>query len=301
MWSPLIRLSGTAYRLHPLFVLLMAASVMTGYFLELITLFGVVLIHELGHVAAAKSFGWRVREVKLLPFGGVAEVDESTNIPAREEFLVAMAGPLQNAWMAVFALLMKKTGWGDGAYWSYFYEANVWIGCFNLMPILPLDGGKMLQAALSYVVSFHRAMVFSVRLSLFLSVMIVTGAVIRLNGGGIHMNLLVIGLFLLYSNWYGYKHIPFLFLRFLVNRERRVSRGGAGARPKAATPIIVDGARKPVEVFRLFMREQYHYIYVTGAAGALLEVMPEEKLLRAYFADAGRPASRSARPPPRRP
>lgn len=299
----MIKWGGTAYRLHPLFVLLMLSSVLTGYFVEMLTLFGVVTIHELGHVAAAKSFGWRVREVQLLPFGGVAAVDEASNVPAREDFLVALCGPLQNAWMAAFAYAMQMLGWGDGAYWQYFLQANVMIGLFNLLPALPLDGGKMLLCALSYAVSYHKAMTAAFYLSLLVSLMMITAAVIRYPGEGIQFNLLVIGLFLFYSNWFGYKNLPYLFLRFLVSREKR-SREllEVGTLP---SPLLVRADTQPMEVFRRFMREKPHLLYIVGRTGAVLRVMPEAKLLQAYLSRMG-PAGedfrgRNARRPPRTP
>jgi len=99
----LIELFGTVYRLHPLFVLMMAAALLIGHFVELLVLFGVVVVHELGHVAAARWFGWRVREVRLLPFGGVAVADPADGADSVQETAVALAGPLQNLLMIGFA------------------------------------------------------------------------------------------------------------------------------------------------------------------------------------------------------
>jgi stage IV sporulation protein FB len=299
----LINWGGTAYRLHPLFVLLMMTSILTGYFVEMLTLFGVVTIHELGHVAAAKSFGWRVREVQLLPFGGVAAVDEASNVPAREEFLVALCGPLQNAWMAAFAYTMNLLGWGDSAYWQYFLQANVVVGLFNLLPVLPLDGGKMLQSLLSYVISYHRAMTVSTYLSLLVSIMVVIAAVIRYPGGGVQLNLLVIGIFLFYSNWFGYKNLPYLFLRFLVNRESRSRK--LLEEGELPLPILIRSDSQPMEVFRRFMREKPHLLYMVGKSGSVLQILPERKLLQAYLSRLRPPGNtfpaKGSRCPPRTP
>lgn len=295
----MIKWDGTLYRLHPLFVLMMMTSVLTGYFAEMLTLFGVVAIHELGHVAAAKSFGWRVRVVQLLPFGGVAEVEEGANMPAREELVVALCGPLQNVWMAGFAWWMRHAGYGDPGYWDYFLEANVLIALFNLMPALPLDGGKVLQALLSYAVPYHRALSFMVYLSLLLSLMLVTASLLRYaNGGSVHLNLLVIGIFLFYSNWYGYRHLPFQFLRFLVTREKRTGQMlGQGRLPK---PLLVSPDATPMEVFRMFMRESPHLLYVTDRSGRVERVLPEVHLVRAYLNRLPPPGAGRALPPDRR-
>lgn len=267
--------------MHPLFVLMMVASVLTGYFIELATLFGIVLIHELGHVAVARSFGWRVSQVQLLPFGGVASVDESGNVPAREELIVALAGPFQNVWMAAFALLMGMTSYGDADWWEYFLQANLMIGFFNLMPVLPLDGGKVMQALFSYGMAYQRAMRSTVWISMFISILLVLGALVQVHKGGIQLNLLIIGLFLLSSNWYGHKHLPFQFIRFLMSREKR-----ADARMQEgviAQPIVVNGGHKLPVILRMFMREKYHLIYVMDADGQIVRVFPEQRLVRTYF------------------
>lgn len=279
----MINVRGIVFRLHPLFVLMLILSVFAGYFVEMITLFAIVLIHELGHVAAARSFGWHVRMVQLLPFGGVAEVDGPGAVPAREELLVALAGPLQNIWMIVLSMIMTGLGIGAPEWWSYFAEANWIIALFNLMPVLPLDGGKVLLAAVSYVMSYHRALVFCSWLSLVLSSLLVVGAIYPAFDGGVQLNLLLVGLFLAVSNWYGHQHIPFRFVRFLMGRE---SRGQDWVRTGSiASPIITHGAHSIWPVMQLFMREKYHLIYVLNEKGDIGRVIPEQRLIDTYLRD----------------
>lgn len=71
-----MRVFGIKITLHPLFGFIILASVFTGYFIELLILFGIVLIHELGHTTMASYFGWKVKGIELLPFGGVAVVEQ---------------------------------------------------------------------------------------------------------------------------------------------------------------------------------------------------------------------------------
>lgn len=277
----MIKCFGTVYRFHPLFVLLMLLSVMTGYFLELLTLFGVVLIHELGHVAAAKSFGWRVREVKLLPFGGVAVTEEGANVPPREELIVAICGPLQNALMVVFALLFSRTGWGDPLWWAYFLKANLLIFSFNLLPIHPLDGGRVLFVVLGKLLPFHRALVWGTRLSLGLSFLLALGSLVPGLSGGLNLNVLAVGTFLFATNWYGHKQLPFQFLRFLMGREaavRRLLKEGA-----EVERLVVGNRCTLQEVARLFMRDKYHLICIRGRGGTVERIVPEQALLRVFF------------------
>jgi stage IV sporulation protein FB len=284
----LIKLAGTTYRFHPLFTLILIGSALTGYFLEAITLFGIVLVHELGHLAAASGFGWRVREVQLLPFGGVLVVDELGSVPTREELVVALAGPLQHVWLIALALLMKWLEVGTASWWDYFIEANIMIGLFNLLPVMPLDGGKVMQSLLGYLLSYHNTILYSVWISMFLSLGIIVMAIIQLISGQLPLNILVIGIFLLVSNWYAYRQLPYHFFRFLIGRGSRVSL--LLSRGTLAQPIVITKHRTMADTLKLFMREKYHLIYIVNEAGRIQAILPEQQLVSGYL-DGKKPGS----------
>lgn len=256
----------------------MLASAMTGYFAELLTLFIIVLVHELGHIVVARNMGWTIREVKLLPFGGVAEVEEAGGISAKDEALVAIAGPLQNVWMGLLAWGLGAWGIWDAAWSDYVAQANLMIALFNLLPIHPLDGGKLLQALLSYAFNYYRMLQLTARVSLLFSGLMIVSAFLPLlmDGQGIQINLLIVGLFLFMSNWTYHRNIPFLFYRFLTHRER-VSEEEFGG--KAVSPLIVNGRQSLLSVAKLFNRERYHLVYVMDSSSAGLQVIPEKRIV----------------------
>jgi stage IV sporulation protein FB len=277
----LIKWRGIVYRLHPLFVLVMIASIVTGRFAELSTLFFIVLWHELGHLIVALNFGWTVKEVKLLPFGGVLEVEEAGTLPAQEEVWVAIAGPAQNAILAIIGYLLALAGWIDKGWSDDFVRANVLIGLFNLLPVLPLDGGRMLQAWISLLVPFHRTLMWSAKISLaFSGIIVVASLYPLLNGGLLHLNLLAVGIFLCASNWTYLRNIPFVFLRFLVHRsersEKHIDRG------KLSCPIVIAENRPLSHIIRLFMKEQYHLVYVMRR-GKIAKVVPEKTIIDGFL------------------
>ncbi|MEI7025245.1 M50 family metallopeptidase [Paenibacillus sp. y28] len=277
----MINIFGTSYRLHPLFVLMMAASIVTGYGIEMAVLFVIVLIHELGHVVCARGFGWRVSRVELYPFGGAAVTEDAGGSPAWQELAVALAGPLQHAWMVLFALLMHQFGWWGTAWSVYFIQANVMIGLFNLLPVHPLDGGRVLQALLSYVLPYHSVMVIVSRTSLVLSIGLAICSLAVPLWNGVQLNLLLIGAFLVYSNWVAQRNIMYEFIRFLVKRDERMAvliRGGAHAHP-----LIVTRERLIRSVLRMYMRDRLHLIYVLDERGRIEAVLPEQRVTRGFF------------------
>jgi stage IV sporulation protein FB len=281
MWSLLIKWRGIAFRLHPLFVLILLASIATGRFTDIVMLFGIVLWHELGHLFAAIRFGWTVREVKLLPFGGVMEVEEAGTLPAKEEAWVAAAGPAQNALLAGIAWGLSRAGGIDAGWADDFVVANALIGLFNLLPMLPLDGGRILQAWISCRVPYHSTLLWCARVSLVFSALLTFAAFVpMLNGGLLQLNLLAVGMFLFASNWYGLRHVPFVFLRFLVHRsessERRVKLG------VLSRPIVISENLALFSILRLFMKEQYHLVYVMNK-GKIANVVPEKAIIDGFL------------------
>lgn len=260
---------------------MMALSVVMGYYVELLTLFGIVIIHELGHVAAAQHYGWKVTEIQLLPFGGVAIIDEQGSVTASEEIVVALAGPLQNALMISFALLMKSTALWDDGWVDYFVQANMGIALFNLLPILPLDGGRVLQAILSYRISYYYTLKLTIWMSLFMSGVLLSGSLYHYPVAGLNLNILVIAIFLLATNWYSYRNLNYKFIRFLIGRSSRadhiLAHGGL------AQPIVVLGELSVAHITKMFRREKYHLIYVLNKNGTIQAVVPEHRLIHDIF------------------
>lgn len=275
------KLFGARLKLHPLLTIIFILSAFTGHFIELITLFGIVFIHELGHAAAANGFGWKIREIQLTPFGGVAEVDDAGSIPAREEAIVAACGPAMNLIMIGFAYAMEWFGLWTDAWVSYWIHANALLMLFNLLPVLPLDGGKLLQSGLSLILPYHFTMKLGAAASLLLSALMLGVAFSRIGQLTLELNLAMIGAFLLYSNWHEWKSVHIRFLRFLVGRNRRVSewiRQGVTAKP------IMAGVKTPLPaVVTKFMRERLHIVLVLDKRGKLVGAVPEEECTAHYL------------------
>ena len=112
-----------------------------------------IVFHEMSHAAVAQHFDMPIRGITLFIFGGVAEMHKEPT-SARCEFLIALAGPATNVFLGLLFFLLfgaVKTSPGLSALavvlW-YLGFLNLFDAAFNLMPAFPLDGGRMLRAAL---------------------------------------------------------------------------------------------------------------------------------------------------------
>lgn len=103
-------------------------------------IFGSVALHELGHSVVARAKGGYIHEIVLYPFGGAAKI---SNIPKRpaDEIMVALAGPAVSLVLAIVFSLFETT---------YFIGyLNKMLFFFNILPVFPMDGGRVLRATLS--------------------------------------------------------------------------------------------------------------------------------------------------------
>jgi Zn-dependent protease len=177
-WSlKLFRIRGIQLAVHFSFFLLLGFFAWDGWKAEgwigaawstamLLAFFTCVVLHELGHSFTAMHFGVGVRRILLMPIGGMAEFDDIPRQPSRE-LLITLAGPTVN--FVIAGILSLFVNLPDGWLQNAEFEAsatglaqlllgwNLAMGCFNLVPVFPMDGGRIFRAVLATRLPYLRA------------------------------------------------------------------------------------------------------------------------------------------------
>jgi len=126
-------------------------STSASYFLALLFAIGLgvsVVLHEIGHTVVSRLFGLSVRRIVVFLLGGVSELADQARRP-REEFAIAAAGPAVSLLLAVGCWLFSQPPSSDsaaGVLMLLLAWSNLVIAVFNVLPGLPLDGGRLVQA-----------------------------------------------------------------------------------------------------------------------------------------------------------
>ena len=156
------------------------------HFLFVFALFFCVILHEFGHALTARRFDVGTRSITLLPIGGLASLKEMPDNP-KQEFLIAIAGPLVNVVIAFllypFASLETYLGQdpealqemlatiNSGNFLFYLFFVNVALVLFNMLPAFPMDGGRVFRALLSMKMGRVRATSIAASVGKFLAFM----------------------------------------------------------------------------------------------------------------------------------
>ncbi|PRD44843.1 site-2 protease family protein [Phyllobacterium phragmitis] len=170
-------IAGTALRVHITFALLLVWIWLMHYRIGgapaawqgvafIVAVFICVVLHEFGHIAAARYFGIKTPDITLLPIGGLARLERMPEEPG-QEFVIAVAGPLVN--VAIAALILLALGGSTGleattdiedprlSFLARLAGVNIFLVLFNMIPAFPMDGGRVLRAALAARLSWSRA------------------------------------------------------------------------------------------------------------------------------------------------
>ncbi len=153
-------------------------------------LFTCVVLHEFGHALTGRKFGVRTEHITLLPFGGVASMEDIPKEP-KQEILISLAGPAVNIVIAglIYAYLQvspiqfnqEQLANGDWPLLVQILFVNIFLAVFNLVPAFPMDGGRILRGLLAIKLDYAGATLWASRIGKFFAVAFVAYGVVSNN------------------------------------------------------------------------------------------------------------------------
>ncbi len=191
--------------IHPSILFIFAAAFFTDNLIRIFTLYGIVMIHEMFHLMTAHILKVKVEGISIMPFGITMRLKDDYIRRPEYEIIIAFAGPFSNLLMIFIALIVKAYCLWDTDNMTFFIFSNTAIGLINLIPALPLDGGRILKAVLTLHWGFARTFTIMEK---------VTKIMIGLLGGW--------GIYILYMTGFNFSVLLIsCFLIFNLTGERR--------------------------------------------------------------------------------
>ena len=180
-------------------------------FKQIISFTSIIFIHELGHYLAAKYYKWNIDKIYFYPYGGYTKFNDNLNRPIYQELIIMIMGPLFQIiyYFIIINFLSSKT---VEIFSTYHYS----ILFFNLLPIYPLDGGKLLNLIFNLCLPFSKS--FHLIISISFGMIFLGGALLLLNRANISLSFLMVILILVCKLTEENKKRNFYFNKFLLER-----------------------------------------------------------------------------------
>ncbi len=272
-------LLGVPVKINVWFLVTLLALALLGLLPQSLVLFISVLIHELAHSLAARAYGLRAEEVELLPFGGVAKIEDLGALDPEVEKTIAMAGPAASLFLAALSWAVQND-------WPLYPEilvygvfGNLALATVNLLPALPLDGGRILRAYLAGSLGYRRATQIALISARVWSVTLICGGAYLLYLGTGNLSIPVAGIFL----WFAAKKEEFysryLFVRYITRRRAELGKRG----PRPVESLLCSYQTPVKEVVRYFLPQRYHLVYLLGQNKELLGYVTELEIIEALL------------------
>ena len=179
-------------------------------FKEFAMVFLIIIVHEFGHLSAALYFKWNTSKIVIYPFGGCLRFDEKVNRPLKEELIILLSGPFTQIVLCFLVLIFANKGFMTYRNYEIFKTYHYTLLLFNLMPIYPLDGGRLLNIFINYVMPFKKGNKLVVLISI---VIVLTMLFLYKNLNFTMMGILIISELIIY-----FKRQNFLYNRMLLER-----------------------------------------------------------------------------------
>lgn len=185
------------------FIFFLLIIILTGNFNHFICFFLLLLIHEFGHALTGIILGYKLDKITFYPYGGITKFNLPLNVLIRDELLILINGPL----FQIIGFFLLRNFFPDMT--LYHYTLLI----FNLLPIYPLDGGKILNSLFGifnpYLKSFY--------ITFFISIIFIIFLIIY-NIKYFNLNLIVMIVILLIKLFKVYQKRYFYYNRFLLER-----------------------------------------------------------------------------------
>lgn len=196
--------------IHYTTLLFFLLSIFAGLFKDVLILFSIIIIHELGHLLASIIFKYKITKIHIYPYGGMIEYCEDINRPIRQDFIVAISGILvQSIYYFLICLLYNNYIISQNTF-VIFCNYHFSILLFNLLPIYPLDGSKLLNLFINLFFPYKMSHIISIIISIFLIILLLIF--------NININGMLIMVLLIQKVYIEIRNHKFLFNKFLLER-----------------------------------------------------------------------------------
>lgn len=261
-------------KLNLFFILFLFASMYTGFIQQSLIIFASVLLHEIGHAITAKLLGIRVEEIELFPFGGIAKMEDITKYGGFKEGSIAIAGPAVSAMIAALGTVLGE----QNELLKTIGQFNFILFVFNIIPALPMDGGRILRNILLHFMSYKRATKTMVILGRLMAIALVFYNILIIYKGSNSVAYIITALFIYLGCHKELRYCSYYYLLNLNNKK-----GGFGRRRLMTRTLRLHKDTYIRSAANQFSPNNICIVHVVDDSGRVIKILREADIMDAFL------------------
>ena len=242
-------------------------------------MFASILIHELTHLLVGKIFGDKARSIRILPVGLNVQMYNEKYSTWKASIILA-SGPLANLFIFAAGIVLKTNTSVLNYIFkpellNFFIFSNLYLAIFNLLPLLPLDGGKLLYQVLSSRVGLIRGFRYTKRVSVFLAAILVFIGIIQLIKNILNFSLVLVGIYIIFYLRFEGMEAAIMNLKYIISRRSRLLKKGV----YPARDLVVVQSFRIGEILKNMDFDRFHLIHVLDGDLKIVGVLTEQEVM----------------------
>ncbi len=263
------------FYIHWLIFPLLLLSMAAGGLHTMLMAYAVVSVHELFHLFAALLVRERVGSIIVMPFGMTLRLSARIIRHTDKEIFIALAGPFANFLMLLLARILTATFPTQPLSLTLFRFLNMSVMLLNLLPCLPLDGGRVLRAMLTRRVGYLSAASAMNRISRAISVTLFAAGILLLVATRLNVSLLMVAAFLTIYMVEEKKRNEYILMQELLYTKDKLQKKGQ----MRTCPISALSSLKAKEIFKTLSYDRYFVIHIVDENQRFLRTITETQLV----------------------
>lgn len=283
----MLTISQTDILVHPAVLPFAAYAILLGHGMLWLMSMMSILVHEAAHALTAAAFGNAPAALELTPLGAVMLLEDEMKLPPLKRAAMLLAGPTASLVMAGLALWLTDRGWLAVSGGTQLFLCNIAIVMINLLPVFPLDGGRLLHLLLVCLLPAQLASKIMRMLGGFVGIgLIMLNIIVSVRHGGWNLSLAFAGCSILYSTATALTTSKLRELRSFMDRKIALEQRGV----QPCKMLCAMGNLPLHRLLRVLPTHQQVIFYVVEPGTmALLGMIDENRLIQHYLNRPGMP------------
>jgi len=267
-------IKGIKFKIDFVFLIIGLLAALGGLYIEIIGALMALIIHEMGHLICGHVLGLLIEKVELLPFGGKMTLRNLEQASIESELATILSGPMANFVFYFFLLFLigQDIVATDIAHILVKYQLT--LGLFNMIPALPLDGGRVFMLWLRNHINYINAARIASKMGMILSGVLWFIVILGIFYKKYYINVIIISVFLFLESYKEYREAPLLFIKELIKKKKNLKDKGY----MTIEPVVSMETTPVKNIFYLFSPKKYHVVYVLNENANIIRCFTETEI-----------------------